>query len=139
MAWTATVKDVKRQDERVEVLVVLSDGTITTSVRYAIGTREASLAWLRQQVLATIAATDMVTKDLQPGTVINTTPDDPPPPPPDPTTDELARAAFVANYQRLQSARRVIAAGVLVGDESIVTDLASVVRSAFKPEYLDGL
>lgn len=134
MAWAATITEKIAQGDRIEVAVVLTDGTIKFSQRYV---TDGTLAHLRSQVLQTITAQDArkVKDDIVVGQTINTTPDavivtaDPNP----------AKTAWVADYRRLQQWLRGVAVGVVDGGSKTFTDLQAKVIAAYDPSYEGAL
>lgn len=143
MAWTATLTSFRRIDDRVEVLVLLNDditGTART-IQYAEDASRTTRAWLRQQVLRTIASFAVAEPELTEGLVIDTAPDPPTPPaPPDPPDPvRAAREQFMADWQRYQNLRRGVAAGLLSAIDPLVTSLLATLRATWVPDYEDTL
>lgn len=121
MNWTATPIDKKLSGDRMEVTVVLSDGTIKFTQSYA---TDGTMANLRPQVLATIAAQEgrKVKDDITIGQAINTTPD----PIVSPVDPNPARTKWFADYRAYQRDQKIAA-------------LPSNLAASFDPSYGDGL
>lgn len=58
------------------------------------------------------------------------------PEPVPPTAAELEKAAWEADWQKLQGLQQYIDAGVFTGEEKPITDLRTKVKNGFKPAYL---
>lgn len=137
MAWTAKITDKSLSEGKLSVTVELDNGTEKFGERFTIPNAQ-SPEWLKDRINERIKVlTDLSTyaDSLSVGEV-DLTPTAIPEPEP-PSKEETDRNQFVQDFTKLQQLQKALQVG-LVKKEDIDAQ-GAIVKSKFKPEYLDIL
>lgn len=130
MTWTASLKQIEKQNGQLHLVVAFNNGTDTVNQDFYIG----SITSLKQLCNSTINQLDTLytfANNTTPGP-IDLTPDPVTPP----TQAQLDEIQFFQDYARWQKVNGAINMGILTGQETAVVNLKNKVISEFKPAYL---
>ena len=135
MTWTATLKDCRREPLAWSVTIVYTSDTEKPVVRTynpqsVQGDVIPALARAEIARFEQLAASDGKVP-FAVGAVLDLTP--PAVTPRSPTSAELARAAWISDYRKLQAMKKALAVGI--GRQADVDTQAAKVRAAYLPEY----
>lgn len=130
MPLQAIIQSVEFLDaSQVHIIAVVTDGTQKAAVDVVTSSIETLKARCRQTLNAVTASQDL--KGLSAGQVLDLSPEVIPPNP-----EEVARGLFLTSYQKLQSALRKVAAGLLQADDVALTQLRADTAKLYSDAYL---
>lgn len=119
---------IDREKSRRIVTAQFTNGTETFQKDFSFRVEE-HLAVIKRAIAAFLDELNFVPETVDDFTVVEPTPIAP-------TAAELAKLAWEADWAKLQKVQLLIAAGVLTGTETAVTNLRAKVTADFKPAYL---
>lgn len=131
--FTATLKDkqVDNQGRRINVVVTVTDGTETfdQSFSFSLDTTVEQMKKVVKNYLDELNGAGNVVSGL-------TDLDYTDPTPTEPTAAEIAKNEWYTDWAKLKMVDELIAAGVLTGNETAVTNLRNKVKNNFNASYL---
>ena len=130
--WTASIKNVVRYDDQAKITVAFTDDAITFEKNYVADFESASVDWFKRQIRLKLKALEDIAalaNNLAPGAIDATEPV------PAPVDD--AQAAWLSGYRKLQKLQNFVTLGLLENTDTKVVTLRDLLKTGFKPEYLD--
>lgn len=131
MAYTAKITQKNNEGNRIVVVVEFSNGTTTLSENIIV-VSDGDLARKVKGKIKQLEYIESTFDDLIVGGFINTSE-------PTPTQAELDKNEWQNDFSKLQRLKIAIGLGILNGDEALVTNLRTKIKTNFKPEYINGL
>ena len=140
MSWTAKIIRAEKRNDKWKSAVEYSNGVDTFSKGYTLDPiSEAQAAGMLRAKIAELDAFDVDVFPFPIGEVLDLTPPTPTPPvePTPPTAAEVARQAWLDDYQLMQKYQRLIDINVIAADDAAVTVLQSSLAIDYLPVYMD--
>jgi hypothetical protein len=121
------VVDKEKRSRIVDVTFTNGEATFVQSFRFAV---ETELSAIKRTVKSFLDELNFVPPVIDDFVVIE-------PEPTEPTAAELAKAEWETDWSRLQTVDKLIASGVLTGNETQIVALRNKVKADFRPVYLN--
>ena len=134
--YTATLvsKTIQREKQRILVVVdITGETTERKEFSFSLITTFEQVKKTVNQYITELEQAQVLASNLDEGNLDLTVT---PPVDTSPTQAEVDRAAWEADFAKLEKVKRLIDCGVLTGNEAAVTTLRNKVNTGFKPVYL---
>lgn len=137
MAWTARLREAKRSGGKWDVAIIYTDGidTLVKGYQFERPDESAIRAFVRAEV-DRLNATAAEVPTLVDGELIDLTPPDAPPAP---TAAEIARAAWFADFHKLQRLFRLADVGLIAKLDARIVALQTSLKADWLNSYIDGI